>query len=147
MAISWKMNVGINNVPSFQVSGRPFATGSVNSTITSKITFPYVTRWVIIVNNDTSNACKVGFSAAGMRPTSAKSNYFMVGKADAAGQPRQSERLELKVSEIHLGTSTNVDIIAGLTTIPANRTQMGTSSIAPTAGQTLYSWSGSAGVG
>jgi hypothetical protein len=147
MAISWNAEVGINNVPSFQVSGRPYATGSVNSTVTSKITFPYVTRWVIIVNNDASNVCKVGFSAAGLRATATKSNYFVVGKADAAGQPRQSQRLELKVSELHLATSTNFDIIAGLTTIPANRTQMGTSSIAPTTGDTLYSWSGSAGVG
>ena len=147
MAISWKMDVGINNVPAYQVSGRPYATGSVNSTVTSKITFPFVTRWVIIVNNDTSNACKVGFSAAGLRATSDKSNYFMVGKADATGQPRQSQRLELKVSELHFATSTNFDIIAGLTTIPSQRTQMGTSSIAPTAGQTLHSWSGSVGVG
>ena len=133
MAIKWDGNVGINHTPAFQVSGAPYATGSINGTSAVKVNFPYVTRWVVIINNDTSNACKVGFSSTGVQGT----NYFTVGKG-ATGQPTESNRMELKVSELWLYGGTNVDVVAGLTSIPADRTSMGSG---------LPSWSGSAGVG
>lgn len=134
---SWMADVGINHVPAYQASGRPFATGSLDCANDGgsghAVYFPYVTRWVQIINNDTSNAVKVGFSKRGL---DSEKNYFTVGKG-AAAQPTASERLELKVSELHITGSTNVDIIAGLTTIPSERTQTTTGP----------SWSGSAGVG
>jgi len=129
------MEVGLNHVPAYQVSGVPYASGSIDATGVSavEISFPYVTRWVKIINNDTSNICKVGFSANGI----ADKQYFTVGEAAAAKQPSGTERLELKVSKLFLTGSTDIDIVAGLTTIPAGRT---TTSFGP-------SWSGSSGVG
>ena len=130
---NWNHEAGLNNVGSYQVSGRPFASGSINAASATKVEFPYVTRWVTIINNDTVNACKVGFSAAGVSGT----NYFIVGKADAAGQPRSSVRLELKVGEIWLLDGENVDVVAGLTTIQTRH-------VKTDAGD---SWKGEDGVG
>ena len=133
---SWHMEVGLNHAPAYQVSGVPYASGSIDAKVGDtavEITFPHVTRWVKIINNDLTAACKVGFSANGI----ADKQYFTVGEAVAANQPTSSERLELKVSKLFLTGSTNIDIVAGLTTIPAGRT---TTSFGP-------SWSGSSGVG
>jgi len=139
MAISWKMDVGINHVPAYQASGRPFASGTINASTATKISFPYVTRWIYVVNHGAAD-CKVGFSEAGIRNDAVMgggSNYFKVSRKDnqTAGS---SQRLEMKVSEIWLSGSPEVDIVAGLTTIPSDRTSMGDG---------LPSWSGSAGVG
>ena len=133
----WEANVGINHVPAYQASGRPFATGSLDCTHgpgPHAVYFPYVTRWVQIINNDTANVVKVGFSKRGL---DSEKNYFTVGEAADTNQPSISERLELKVSELHITGSTNIDIVAGLTTIPSERT---TTEFGP-------NWSGSAGVG
>ena len=68
-------------------------------------------------------------------------NYFTVGAADADGNvdglAANSAVLELKVGEIWISGSTDVDVVAGLTSISTDRcrTDRGTS------------WSGSAGVG
>ena len=130
---NWNHEAGLNNVGSYQVSGRPFASGSIDAGTVTKVEFPYVTRWVQIINNDTGNACKVGFSQAGVSGT----NYFTVGKADATGQPRSSVRLELKVGEIWLLDGENVDVVAGLTTIQTRHVKTGAGN----------SWKGEDGVG
>ena len=134
MAVSWKMDVGINNVPSYQVSGRPWASGSVDATEAMKLEFPYVTRWVHVANHGTS-ALKVGFSEAGI----SGSNYFRLrGTSENPKTAPSTVRLELKVSELWIWGSDSVDVVAGLTTIPTDRTSMGDG---------LPSWSSSSGVG
>ena len=133
---SWKMHAGINHAPAYQVSGIPFCSGGINARATAvakEVAFPYVTRWVTIINNDVSNACKVGFSRNGLEDE----NYFTIGKG-VTNIPVESGRLELKVSSIYLTGSSNVDVVAGLTTIRSDATSMGTG---------LPNWSGSAGVG
>jgi len=138
MAISWKMDVGINHVPAYQASGRPFASGTINATNAVKVTFPYVTRWIYIVNNGAEHV-KVGFSERGIRNDSVMgggSNYFKVSRLDN-NKASVSQRLELKVTEIWLSGSPDVDIVAGLTTIPTDRCSVPDGP----------SWSGSVGVG
>jgi hypothetical protein len=132
---TWKIGTGLNHTPAYQVSGAPYATASLDSnSIEGRIVhFPYVTRWIKIVNKDTSNAVKVAFSARGL---ATENNYFTVGKG-ATGQPTSTEILEIKVSEIYLTGSTDVDIIAGLTGIHPRQCQ----------NTTGPNWSGSAGVG
>jgi hypothetical protein len=132
MAVSWKMDVGINNVPAYQASGRPFAKGGINAVTATKVTFPYVTRWIYIVNNEATTV-RVGFSEIGVD----REDYFTVSQKDN-NKSSYSQRLELKVSEIWLSGSANVDVCAGLTSIPMERTSMGDG---------LPSWSGSNGVG
>lgn len=132
---SYQANVGLNHVPAYQVSGQPFASGSINASTAVKVEFPYVTRWIYVINHDNgaSNHCRIGFSQTGVEG----SNYFRIGPQSAAEGTQNTGRLELKVSEIWLSGSTSVDIVAGLTSIPASRTTTtdGTS------------WSGSSGVG
>ena len=132
---SYQANVGLNHVPAYQVSGQPFASGSINASTAVKVEFPYVTRWIYVINHDSgaSNHCRIGFSQTGVEG----SNYFRIGPQSAAEGTQNTGRLELKVSEIWLSGSTSVDIVAGLTSIPTSRTT--------TADGT--SWSGSAGVG
>ena len=110
--ISWKTDVGVNHVGAYQVSGRPYATGSVNCSTTTEIQFPQTTRWVVVVNNGTGSA-KVGFSANGVNGT----NYFDLGKASGTNIPAISPRLELKVSSIFISGSNDISIVAGLTNI------------------------------
>jgi hypothetical protein len=128
---SYQANVGLNHVPAYQVSGQPFATSSVDASTAASISFPYVTRWFQVINKSTS-ALKVGFSSNGVSGT----NYFTVSASGSVGYGT-SDVLELKVSEIWLLGSADVDVIAGLTSIPVGRT---TTDSGP-------SWSGSAGVG
>ena len=131
---SFNMSPGLNHVGAFEVSGKPFATASINAAAgATKVSFPYVTRWIYIVNRSATD-CKVGFSENGVNGT----NYFVVNKLDGVGAAKgHSPRLELKVSEIWLKDGDPVDVVAGLTNIVASRTSTLSGS----------SWSGSAGVG
>ena len=136
---SWRMEPGLNNVGSYQVSGKPFATGSINAKLASRpggyeVVFPYVTRWFKVINNDQSNPCRVAFSVSGM---TGSFNYFNVGPANAAAGTVSSGDLELKVSSIWVSGSTDVDVVAGLTWIPSERTATNEGT----------NWSGSSGVG
>ena len=130
--ISWKTGVGLNHVGAYQVSGRPFASGSITSATAYGVIFPTVTRWVQITNNDDA-PLKAGFSALGV----AGNNYFTVPASSSAGGPGVSPVFELKITQLWLNAPTNVDVVAGLTNIEGKRTATGD-------GQ---SWSGSAGVG
>jgi len=132
---------GLNNVGSYQVSGIPYATGSLNVNAGGltgiKIEFPYVTRWVEILNNDTANDVYVGFSSLGVKGT----NHFTVQKrgSNAYGDPT-SHVLDLKITELWLsGAATNISVVAGLTNIPVQRV----TNISPSGSN----WSGSVGVG
>ena len=135
---SWDLAPGLNNVGSFQVSGQPFASGNIDGLDGGRpggyeVVFPYVTRWFRIINNDSSNSCKVAFSLSGM---TGSNNYFTVGKG-AADIPVDSGVYELKVSSIWISGSNSVDVVAGLTGIPSIRTRTDTGP----------NWSGSTGVG
>ena len=132
---------GLSHVGAYQVSGQPYATGSINCKLDARpitdcvIDFPYVARWVKIINKDTGNDCTVAFSIAG---TQGSGNFFTVERTPVAGAPLgDSGVLELKVSRIVISGSTNVDVVAGLTNIAPKRT----------ATDDGPSWSGSAGVG
>jgi len=135
---SWALDVGINHVPAYQVSGEPFAQHLTLSAATkTKVDFPYVTRWVQVTNHG-SNDVKIGFSSNGIN----KGNYIVLS-GDTVGSTRvqqhQTVRLELKVSQLWMisaGTPA-LSVVAGLTSIDKKKVS---GSIGP-------NWSGSAGVG
>ena len=129
--ISWKMDVGVNHVPAYQVSGRPFASGNIDASSAVAVQFPYVTRW-FQVTNKTASPIKLGFSENGVSGT----NYITVSASGSAGYG-VSDVYEIKVSEIWLLGGNGIDVMAGLTSILPDRVS---GSIGP-------SWSGSAGVG
>lgn len=128
--ISWNTDVGINHVGAYQVSGRPFASGSIDASAGAvKIEFPCVTRWVQIINHSgTELSCS--FSENGL----STGNYFKIHNINPSGY---HPRLELKVCEMWFSGSANFDVVAGLTNISPEKlnTSVGTS------------WSGSVGVG
>ena len=135
---TWKTGVGLNHVGAYQVSGVPFASGSINCKAPSggfEVVFPYVTRWFQVINKDTANDLRVGFSALGVVGT----NYYTVPRSEqtADGPTHNTGILELKVSSIFISGSLDVDIVAGLTKIDR----------ASTTTSTGANWSGSSGVG
>jgi len=140
MAGSWNLEAGLNHVGAYQVSGRPFASGSINALHGLRpggheIQFPYVAKWFKVINNDETNICKVAFSVSGM---TGSNNFFTVDAADFdAFGAGNSGVLDLKVSSIWISGSTDVDVVAGLTTINKARTATGAG----------INWSGSSGVG
>jgi hypothetical protein len=125
--------VGLQNVGSYQVSGKPFAKGGIDASSTTVVGFPYVTKWVQVKNN-TASAVKVGFSANGVT-AGANDNYFTITSGST------SQIWEVKLTELYLSGASDVDVIAGLTGI-------NTDTINNTANSPEGSnWSGSSGVG
>ncbi len=122
------VQVGINNVGSYQVSGRPWATGSVEANTAIEVSFPYVTRWFQIINK-AGSPLKVAFSHEGLDVAGTGSEAFNF-TVDASGSNGygKSERFEMKVSSIWCLRSgathgrNPFDVVAGLTSIDARRT-------------------------
>jgi len=144
--MSWKYyDVGLHNVGSYQVSGKPFLTSSTapasGSAVTPlKITFPFVTKKLVLMNNEqTANEdMRFAMSARGVRDE--VSNYFVVhAEKDGNGYLE----LDIKCTEVHLmsdGSHTaSFSLYAALTSIPVERV----TNISPSGSN----WSGSAGIG
>ena len=133
-------SVGLNNVGSYQVSGRPFTSGSLNATNSMSVQFPYVTQWVTIINHDNgaSGHLRVGFSENGVEGT----NYFRLGP-QTGNEETQNTTINVKVTELWFSGSTNFDIVAGLTNIPVQRIN----NLSGSDGIVGNNWSGSVGVG
>lgn len=139
MPNSWNMRQGLNAVGAYQVSGAPYATSSIDGTNATLIDFPYVTRW-FKVNNHTTAIAKLGFSQNGIGETAYDGyggyNYIIVPASGSNG-PGTTGILEIKVGQLWVVGSSNVEVIAGLTSIQTRSTQ----------GSAGSSWSGSSGVG
>tara|TARA_Y100000114_G_scaffold136653_1_gene138299 strand:- start:499 stop:930 length:432 start_codon:yes stop_codon:yes gene_type:complete len=122
---SWELRPGLHNVGSFQVSGKPFASGSClapasGSTDVLTVDFPNVTKWVqIIPHRDQGGDLKVGFSAAGITSAHTGEACFRIhcGQSGSVNNP-----LDLKISRLTFQSTTTetvtFDIVAGLTNIP-----------------------------
>lgn len=131
----------LGKVGAYQVSGKPFVSGAINVTVGSataplEISFPAVTRWIIIRNLDTDQSANEEIKIAASPTGFANGNYFRMFDDYTTSFSRHSRtpRMEMKLTKIYLtGSSTHVDVIAGLTGIPTDTI--------PT------NWSGSEGVG
>lgn len=134
MAIFNYGSPGLGNVGSYQVSGKPFLSGGIDVGAAAgdlvTIEFPSVTRWIIVTNHDTSSDVNVAFSENGF----SSNNYFTVSQDTADRANMMTQRMELKVTKLYLsGTSTQVDVVAGLTGIAS--------------GSLPDNWAGTPGVG
>ena len=127
---------GVGAVGQYQLSGIPFATASVDvfSVLDGegsiKIPFPYVTKFVTIINEHSgaSSKLRVGFSAAGVSGT-VDDNYFLLDNGE-------SYTGEFRVSSIYIAghsAPTTASVIAGMTGIPSYKLE--------------NNWSGTSGVG
>jgi hypothetical protein len=128
---SWDTRVGLSNVGSYQVSGKPFASGSISAPVATAIDFPEVARWFQITNRG-NTPVKVGFSELGVNGD----NHFVLDASSSAGYG-VSQVFELKVSQIWVSGSSAVDVVAGLTNINIISAETATGP----------NWSGSSGVG
>ncbi len=139
---NFKYTAGLNNVGSYEVSGIPFASASIDCRGAGglRIVFPFVTRWVLVKNNSFVDAedLRVGFSSNGVNAITGN-NFFTLHDTTNNSQDRSSimEPMELKITEIWLSGSRNVEVIAGLTNIPNERVD----NISPDG----LNWSGSHG--
>jgi len=133
--------VGLNHVGSYQVSGQPYVTGGIDASThdapsptggggAQVVHFPYVTRWIQVFNKDGSNTCKLGFSKNGVDGTTGK--YYLTLAAGG-----ETDVMEIKVSEVWVSGSDDVEVVAGLTSIAAGKVNTDSGA----------SWSGSSGVG
>jgi hypothetical protein len=130
---------GLGSVGSYQMGGVPFATSSltvpVNSQAPLKIQFPYVTKFVTVVNeySGPNIPMRVGFSALGV--SGSGKNYFILDNGE-------SYTGEWRIEDIFLisnsTSQTSASIIAGLTPIPRG---------IPGISGSGNNWSGSSGVG
>ena len=104
--------VGINNVGSYQVAGRPYcATGSTTTSRTN-ISFPAITKEVVVMNRHASNDLYFFFHTG-----SETQNQFKI----AAGE---QTTFSVKCKEVFMtgsATDTNYTLYASLTHIPASR--------------------------
>ena len=128
---------GLGNVGSYQMSGVPFLTSSLEVPVSSSgplaIDFPYVSRFVVITNTvpatSASAPLRFGFSEAGVLGT-VDNNYIVLDNGE-------SFEAELRVKTVYLVSDgvnpTSGSIAAGLTGVQANYLE--------------NNWSGSAGVG
>lgn len=131
-------NPGLGSVGSYQMGGIPYLTSSltvpVNSSTPMVIQFPYVAKFVTVLNTGSAVALRFGFSRAGV--SGSGTNYYVL-------EPGQSYTGEWRIEDLHLISNTSAQssasVIAGLTPIPR-----GVPAISPATGN---NWSGSSGVG
>ena len=94
--------IGANDVPSYQLSGVPFVTGSSGDTIPAssgtpiRVAFPNPTRF-FVVHNTSAHPLRVGFTENGVKyPANLTANYFILSGNQTTG------RLELRCKELFL---------------------------------------------
>ena len=132
-------NPGLGSVGSYQMGGIPYVSSSITVPVQSaaalKIQFPYVTKFVTVINTGSAVTpnIRVGFSALGTSGSGV--NYFTLGYGE-------SYTGEWRIEDLFLISTTtapsSASIIAGLTPIPRG---------VPSFVATGNNWSGSSGVG
>ncbi len=106
-------NSGVYAVGQYQMSAKPYATGSltVSAAIPLQVSFPFVTKFVTIKNSTTgsNSTMRVGFSANGVNGT----NYYTLENGE-------SYTADIRVVSVFLRGDVapcNATVIAGLTGI------------------------------
>ena len=104
-------NPGLYHVGSYQASGRPFgATGSLNDN-SEILTFPYVTKEIVVLNTDAGSDDLYVYFHTG----SADSNKFLITAGEQATFPVKSKHIILSAS-----TTPSYTLYASLTAITSS---------------------------
>jgi hypothetical protein len=115
MSINWPQN-GEYNISSYQMSALPYVTSSVISTgEIHRHEFPYVTRFIDVVNRGGSASDKIalGFTENGMTKTN---NFVILNQGASVNEEIRTTTLFISCSR---GTSIDYQIFCGLTNIPS----------------------------
>ena len=119
----YEYRAGLHNVGSYQVSGTPFLTGTVvlgaglnNGEV--KVSFPSVTKSVLIVNTSASVPIKVHFNTVTVGNVVGGHHYFTLeDKKDSI--TLSSKCREIYISLVSPGIDGSFEMIADLTGIAA----------------------------
>ena len=132
---------GLGLTAAYQVSGKPFVTGGLDCSEASRVEFPSVTSWIAVKNNGTNTPLRLGFSKLGVMG----SNYVTIAPQASvtatSNKGADARMYDLKVTEVWLSGSSDVDVMAGLTYIETS--QINNPSVSPSGSN----WSGSLGIG
>ena len=118
MATFSNYRMGLGNVGSYQVAGKPYITGStaLGDDTEHAISFDYVTRSITVINHD-SNAIRVHFASKDTANTIAKNHYLELDSDE------DSITMNVKCSKIYIsnasGATATYRLFAELTNIPA----------------------------
>ena len=155
-ANSWKLAPGLNNVGSFQVSGRPYTSGSCLAPASGSalvIRFPTVTKWFQIEPHSSmeDRELRVAFSEQGLYGKGSSVagggyNYKVHASSSLKGPN------DLKVSELwfmseNASNTATFDILAGLTNVQISSLYTADRTINGVVEASGPNWSGSIGVG
>jgi hypothetical protein len=109
---------GLNNVGSYQMSGMPFISGSINvpesaSAAFEVVRFPRVTKSITVRNdNADGQVMRLAFTAGGLKNRDAEGEFKRFIKLSGS----TSITLDVRCSEVYLmgDTDTDVDTVEGL---------------------------------
>jgi hypothetical protein len=116
MSINWPTN-GEYFAPAYQVSALPYLSSSLISMgEVHRYEFPYVTKFINIVNRGAGGADKIclSFTERGLQPTVA--NYITLDQGDTVHEDIRTTVFFVSCSA---GTGVDYQVFCGLTTIPA----------------------------
>lgn len=122
---------GPNSVPSYQMSGIPYVTGSgpntENLSTTKRFDFPYVTKFLTFSNNTSGEELFVAFSAEGMTGLPSDPGIKHIFTVPGVSVTN----LEVRCKSIFLKSSAGIQwsVCAGLTNIPSSEFPVLTGSI------------------
>lgn len=113
-----KYSAGLHNVGSYQVSGMPFCSSSLDATDANAliIEFPYVTQWVQIINHDNA-VLSASFTPEGMTG----SNCIVFHAHNPSDHGGYEPTIQVKCTRMYFTGSGNFNVVAGLTGIPIER--------------------------
>lgn len=130
---------GLGNVGSYQASGRPFLSSSIqisSSNDVVRVTFPTVSRFVTIKNEGPAASdevqIRVGFSQNGVNAVE-NTNYLLLDNQESFSADYRVTDVYIRVHPTGETTNATASVIAGLTSIDN--------------GELPHNWTGSAGVG
>lgn len=122
--------VGLNFVAEYQVSGLPFISKGSAATAPAEIAFNYIAKSITLINNDSTNGLKIGFTLAGTNGT----NYIQL---DAG----KSITFDIRCKKIFLASTAGTcsySLLASLTGI--EQQQMG--ELTGSTGSGSFGWPG-----
>ena len=104
-------------VPAYQMSAVPFVTSStIAANATVEMSFPQVTRFIMVKNTHATNSMYVSFTERGLE--SSNSNFITLGVNGTLREELRTVKLYLKNAA---ASSTTFELLAGLTNISSNQ--------------------------
>ena len=116
MSMNWAAN-GEYAAPAYQISALPYVSSSIISSGQIHVyDFPYVTKFINIVNRGANAADKIaiGFTENGLKPS--VGNFFTLERSETLREEIRTTKLYISCS---FGSNVDYQVFCGLTNIPA----------------------------